>query len=193
MLYHVVISNSLGMTVSSNALLTVTGFDHFGWSPIPSPRFVNGSFPVTVMALDATNAVFTDFAGTVSLSTTNGVSVSPQVSDNFVDGVWSGSILVSQAVSNLVLRADDGDGHVGVANAIDVVNAPSMGTSISGESLSVTWPVSPGGFVLEMSDNLLPDSWTPVPGSPTVLNGLNTQTVPLNGANQFFRLHFLGP
>ena len=191
--YNVVVSNSFGVAVSSNAFLTVTGFDHFGWSPIPSPRFVNGAFAVTVMALDATNAVFTDFAGTVSLSTTNGVAVSPPVSDNFVGGVWSGNILVAQAVSNLVLRADDDDGRVGVANAIDVVNAPAIGTSIFGDSLTVTWPVSPDGFVLEMSDNLLPDSWTAVPGSPTVVNGFNTQTVPLNGANQFFRLRFTGP
>jgi hypothetical protein len=192
-LYHVVVSNSFGTAISSNALLTVTGFDHFGWSPIPSPRFVNNAFAVTVVALDATNAVFTDFTGTVSLSTTNGVLVSPQVSDNFIDGVWSGNILVSQTVSNLVLWAGDGAGRVGAANAIDVVNVPSITTSIAGDSLSVTWPVSPGGFVLEMSDSLLPDSWTPVSGSPTMAGGLNTQTVPLNGVNQFFRLHFLGP
>ena len=192
-LYRVAVSNSFGLTISSNALLTVTGFDHFGWSPIPSPRFVNNAFAVTIVALDVTNAVFTDFTGTVSLSTTNGVPVSPPVSDNFIDGVWSGNIWVSQTVSNLVLRADDGDGRVGLANPIDVVNAPSIATAISGDSLSVTWPVSPGGFVLEMSDNLLPDSWTPAPGSPTAAGGLNTQMVPLNGANQFFRLRFLGP
>ena len=192
-LYRVSVSNSFGGVISSNAMLIVTGFDHFAWSPIPSPRFVNGAFPVTVMALDTTNAVFTDFTGTISLSSTNGVSVSPQVSDNFIAGVWSGNILVSQTVSNLVLRADDGDGRVGVANAIDVVNTPTIKTSIAGDSLTVAWPVSPGGFVLETSDSLLPDSWTPVPGSPTVLNGWNTQTVPLNGTNQFFRLRFLGP
>src|SRR6185312_793598 len=189
----VAVSNSLGGATSSNALLTVTGFDHFGWSAIPSPRFANGAFPVTVMALDTTNAVVTDFTGTVLLSSTNGVTVNPPGSDNFVSGVWSGNIFISHTVSNLVLKADDGDGRVGVANAIDVVSAPSITTSISGDSLSVTWPVSPGGFELEMSDSLLPDSWTPVPGSPTVLNGLNTQTSPLNGANQFFRLHFIGP
>src|SRR6185503_17688716 len=95
MYYHVVVSNAFGMTVSSNAMLTVTGFDHFGWSPIPSPRFVHGAFGVTVTALDTTNAVFTDFAGAVSLSATNGVPVTPQLSDNFVDGVWSGNLLVS--------------------------------------------------------------------------------------------------
>jgi subtilase family serine protease len=192
-LYHVVISNSFGMTISSNAILTVTGFDHFAWSPIPSPRFVNNAFAVTVLAMDTTNAVFTNFTGTVSLSSTNGVPVNPQVSDNFVDGVWSGTISVSQTISNLVLRADDGDGRVGTANAIDVVNTPAIQTSISGDSLTVSWPIGPAGFVLEMSDDLTSGSWTPVPGSPTVYNGWNRQTVPVNGANQFFRLRFEGP
>ena len=193
MFYHVVVSNSFGKIISSNALLTVTGFDHFAWSPIPSPRFANNAFGVTVQAMDVTNAAFTNFSGTVSLSSTNGVPVNPPVSDSFTNGVWSGTILISQTISNLVLRADDGDGRVGSANAIDVVNAPSLVTSITGDSLSVTWPHSPGGFVLEMSDNLLPDSWTPAPGSPTEFNGLDMQTVPLNGTNQFFRLRFLGP
>jgi len=137
--------------------------------------------------------VFTNFTGTVSLSATNGVPVSPQVSDNFVNGVWSGAILVSQTISNLVLRADDGDGRVGIANAINVVKTPSIQTSISGDSLAVKWPAVPGGFVLEMSDDLTSGSWTPVPGSPTVYNGSNMQTAPLNGTNQFFRLRFLGP
>jgi len=192
-LYRVVVSNSFGSTTSSNAMLTVTGFDHFAWSPIPSPRFAKNPFPVTVIAMDTTNAVFTNFTGTVLLSSTNGVPVNPQVSDNFVNGIWSGAILVSQTASNLVLRADDGAGHAGIANAIDVVNAPVIQTSVSGGSLWVKWPVAPGGFVLEMSDDLTSGSWTPVPGSPTVYNGWNTQSAPLNGANQFFRLRFLGP
>jgi hypothetical protein len=190
-LYHVVASNQFGVVTSSNAMLTVTGFDHFGWSPIPSPRFPNSTFPVTVTALDTTNAVFTDFSGTVLLSSTNGVAVNPTVSDNFVNGIWSGDVLISQTISNLVLKADDGDGRVGVANVIDVVNPPSLKFDFN--SFSAMWPVAPDGFVLEMSDNLLPDSWTPVPGSPSVLGGQNVQPLPQNGGNQFFRLHFVGP
>jgi hypothetical protein len=190
-LYHVVASNQFGVVISSNAMLTVTGFDHFAWSPIPSPRFANSSFAVTVLALDVTNAVSTDFSGTVLLGSTNGVLVNPPVSGNFFNGVWSGSVLISQTISNLVLTANDGDGRVGVANAIDVVNPPSLKFDVG--SFSATWPVAPAGFVLEMSDTLLPDSWTPVPGSPTVFNGQNTQSVPLDGSPLFFRLHFVGP
>ena len=192
-LYNVVVSTQFGQVISSNALLTVTGFDHFGWSPIPSPRFVNGAIAVMVQALDTTNANFTNFTGTVLFDSANGVGVNPSVSGNFVRGVWFGAVSIAQAISNLVLQADDGDGRIGLANAIDVVTPPSLGMSNSESSLLMTWPIAPGGFVLERSGNLLPDSWTMVPGSPTNSDDQNFQWVPMTGTNQFFRLRFLGP
>jgi hypothetical protein len=73
------------------------------------------------------------------------------------------------------------------------VNTPAIHTSISRDSMSISWPISPAAFVLEMTDDLTSGSWTPAPGSPSVYYGLNWQTVPLNGANQFFRLRFEGP
>jgi Immunoglobulin I-set domain/Viral BACON domain/Immunoglobulin domain len=192
-LYNVVVSTPFGGTVSSNAMLAVTGFDHFGWSPIPSPRFVNGPFTVTIQALDTTNAAFTNFTGTVLFDSANGVAVNPSVSSNFVGGVWSGAVSIAQATSNLVLRADDGDGRTGLANAIDVVMPPSLCASNFESSFLVTWPIAPGGFVLETSGNLMPDSWTAVAGSPTNSDDQNFQWVPMTGTNQFFRLRFLGP
>jgi hypothetical protein len=192
-LYNVVVTSPFGQATSSNAMLTVTGFDHFGWSPIPSPRFVNGQIAVTIRALDTTNAPFTNFAGTVQFDSTNGADVYPAVSDNFTNGVWSGSIWTDEATSNLVLRANDGDGRIGLANAIDVVAAPSLSTLGSNGSLLLNWPTAPGGFALETSTNLLPDSWTAVPGSPTNSDDLNFQWVPITKTNQFFRLRFLGP
>lgn len=192
-LYNVVVSTPFGQTISSNAMLTVTGFDHFGWSTIPSPRFVNGQIAVTIFALDTTNAPFTNFAGTVLLDSTNAVDVYPPVSGNFSNGVWSGAVWTDEATSNLVLRADDGDGRIGLANAIDVVMPPSLSALSSDGSLLLNWATAPGGFVLEESGNLLPGSWTAVPGSPTNSDDLNFQWVPVTGTNQFFRLKFLGP
>ncbi len=49
------------------------------------------------------------------------VPISPTTSGTFVNGTWSGQLTVQTASSNLVLRADDGDGHTGKANAITVV------------------------------------------------------------------------
>jgi hypothetical protein len=191
--YSVAVSNQFGSVTSSNATLIVTRLDHFSWSSIPSPRFINSPFAVTVMAQDITNATFTDFTGTVSLASTNGIPISPQVSGNFINGVWNGTITVPQLVSGLVLKASDDSGHVGLANSFDVVNLPALDTLNFGTSLAVSWPVLPSGFVLESSPDLLSGTWTVVPGSPIPFNGQNLQLVPLASTNQFFRLRFSGP
>jgi hypothetical protein len=187
------VTNLYGSATSSNATLTVTGFDHFAWNPIPSPRFPNAPFAVTIVAQDTTNATFTNFTGTVMLSSTNGITISPQISGNFVAGVWNGTVTVPQVVSGLVLQANDGAGHIGLANSIDIVNPPSLSLLNFGNSVLVSWPVSPSGFVLESSGSLLPSTWAPAPGSPLQFNGQNLQSEPPTGTNQFFRLRFLGP
>jgi hypothetical protein len=191
--YSAAVTSKFGSVTTSNAILTVTLFHHFAWDPIPSPRFPNVPFAVTIVAQDPTNGIFTNFTGTVSLSSTNGVTIAPLVSGNFVDGSWSGTITVPHTASGLVLQANDGFGHIGLANSIDIVNPPSLGTLNFGTSLLCSWPVTPSGFVLESSDSLLPGTWTPVPGSPLQFNGQNLQSVPLVGTNQFFRLKFSGP
>jgi hypothetical protein len=53
------------------------------------------------------------------------VSLSPTVTTPFVNGVWTGEITVLEAVSKLVLRADDGLGHEGESNPFDVIAPPS--------------------------------------------------------------------
>src|SRR6185369_1558326 len=116
--YSVQITNGLGSLASSNALLTVNALYHFTWTPISATRFVNTPFAVTVTALNGTNGVAGDFSGNVSLSLTNGVLMSPNVSGAFVQGVWTGLIAISQTGTNLVLQAVDSFGENGFANAI---------------------------------------------------------------------------
>ena len=84
--YAVLVTNLYGSILSSNAVLTVT-LDHFAWGSIPSLRFANAPFAVTILAQDMTNGPFTNFTGTAILGTTNGIAVAPSVSGNFVQGV----------------------------------------------------------------------------------------------------------
>lgn len=192
-LYSVSLSNRFGFVLSSNATLTVTGLHHFAWSPIPSPRFLNTPFPVTIMAQDVTNATFTNFTGTVLLSSVSGVPITPSVSGNFVAGTWTGNITVCQTTTGLVLKASDTAGRVGLANAIDMVAPPTLSLLNFNTSLLASWPTSPSGFVLESSSNLQSGNWTTVPGNPISFNGQNLQSISLPATNQFFRLRFPGP
>lgn len=194
--YSVIVSNAFGWDSSSNAALDVIPLDHFSWNPIPSPRFVNAPFSVTLVAQDANNETYTTFNGTVLLSGSNNVPVpiQPAISGNFQQGIWTGNITVPQAVSNLVLEASDGAGAIGFASPIDIVNPPQLGVvNQQGGSVLLSWPAEPSGFVLESSDSLSPPNWVPVPGEPTLTNDQYLESFPITDSNQFFLLQYSGP
>jgi FG-GAP-like repeat/Immunoglobulin domain/IPT/TIG domain len=190
-LYSVTVSNLYGGVISSNATLTVNDvLDHFVWNQIPSPRFLNVPFTVTIQAQDVINAPFTNFIGTVNLTSTNGIAVNPHISANFIQGTWTGSLTITQATSNLTLRADDGFGHFGLANSISVVNLPGLGALPSGNFLLVFWPIAPTGFVLETSSSLSSTQWIQVLNPPLQIGDQYLQLMQMNQSNQFFRLRF---
>jgi hypothetical protein len=190
--YAVLVTNVYGSILSSNAVLVVT-VDHFAWNPIPSPRFVNTPFAITVRAQNPTNGIFTNFTGTAILGTTNGITVTPPISGNFVQGVWTGSVMIAQTASNLVLQANDGLGHFGLANPINVLSLPRLGMLRSGNIALYMWPAGYSGFVLETSGNLSPAMWAPVLYSPIQIGDQYLLPLDMTGANGFYRLRFPGP
>ena len=190
--YAVWVTNAYGSVLSSNALLLVSP-DHFTWSPIPSPRFVNTPFAVTIQAQDLNNGVLNNFTGTAILGTTNGVAVTPSVSGNFVQGVWTGSVVISKTASNLVLQANDGLGHFGLANPINVINLPSLGMLHSGNIALFLWPVGYSEFMLETSASLSPATWVSIPYAPFQIGDQYLIPLEMTGTNGFYRLRFPGP
>jgi len=59
----------------------------------------------------------------------------------------------------------------------------------SGTNLILTWPANAAGFALQSTTNLVsPATWTTVSPGPALVNGLNTVTNPVTGAQQFYRL-----
>jgi len=190
--YAVSVTNLFGSILSSNATLTVNPLFHFVWNHIPSPRFANAPFAVVVQAQNTTNGLATNFTDTVVLLSTNGVPVNPAVSANFIQGVWTGAVMVAQTGTNLVLQATDSFGESGLANAINVVNLPPLAAVPSGGTLFVSWPTSPSGFILETTPTLSPASWAQVSGSPFQIGNQFVQSITLSGTNGFYRLRFTG-
>jgi hypothetical protein len=166
--------------------------DHFTWNPIPSPRFANSPFSVVLQARDLSNGLSTNFTGTAILDSTNGLAVSPPVSGNFVKGVWTGSVVIAQTASNLVLRANDGQAHSGLANPISVISPPNLGMLRSGKIAMFIWPVGYSGFLLETSDRLSPATWVVVPYSPIQIGDQYLLPLDMNGTNGFYRLWLPG-
>jgi hypothetical protein len=56
-----------------------------------------------------------------SVAFSNSIAVSPASSGAFANGVWSGNITMSQGATNVVLKADDGAGHVALSTPFNLV------------------------------------------------------------------------
>jgi hypothetical protein len=140
-----------------------------------------------------TNGVATNFTSTVAITSTNGIPVVPAISGNFIQGAWTGTVTVAQSATNLVLQATDSLGDSGLANAINIVNRPTLTTLPSGGSLLMLWPVNPAGFLLETTPRLFPANWTTVGITPFQIGDQNLLSIPASGTNAFYRLVFPGP
>jgi sugar lactone lactonase YvrE len=191
-IYTVLVTNLFGFDLSSNAVLTVVQ-NHFAWGQIRSPQFVNTPFSVTIQNQNPTNGVLTNFTGVTFLDTTNGLAVAPARSGNFVQGSWTGSVVIAQTGTNLVLRARDALGNFGLANPINVVALPSLDLQLSGNTLLFLWPIDYSGFVLEKSGNLSAAAWTAVPASPVVVGNQYFVPLQISATNSFYRLILPAP
>src|SRR2546425_10934 len=65
------------------------------------------------------------------------VPIIPAIASGFADGVWNGQVTVGAPVDALVLSVDDGDGHRGEANAIQVSLRNDLSITASADSTQV--------------------------------------------------------
>jgi uncharacterized repeat protein (TIGR03803 family) len=69
------------------------------------------------------------------------------------------------------------------------IGGPQVTISISGANVVLTWPTNAAGFILQSTTNLVsPPVWTTNSPAPVVVNGQNTVTNLILGAQQFYRL-----
>ncbi len=107
---------------------SVTGVDHFAWSPIAA-QTVGAPFAATLTAQDASGATVDGFSGTVSLSAvsqTAGLTLNPSVTAHFTNGVWTGALTVGQTAEAVTLLACDADGHQGTSATFPVTVVVEM-------------------------------------------------------------------
>ncbi len=104
-----------GTTRTAYAVSDSYDGDPLNWSGTTSP-LVEGSNNVPNIRL--------------STSTLAPVSITPVITGNFVNGVWTGNMTVNEPANDMYLRADDGSGHVGDSNLFDV-GGPDTGAFYS--------------------------------------------------------------
>ncbi|MEO8428176.1 MAG: Calx-beta domain-containing protein, partial [Verrucomicrobiota bacterium] len=74
----------------------------------------------------------------IRLSSHLPVAVGPTNSDRFVSGVWAGEMTVEELVTGMILRADDGEGHVGQSNPFDTGVFDDLSVSVTDSPAPVT-------------------------------------------------------
>lgn len=113
---------------------------------IPSPQTAGVAFPLVVTAVDGNNNTVTSFAGTVNITVSGGGVISPNVSGNFVSGVWNGSVSISNAGAGRQITVSDGvrsetsNPFTVNAGALDhfVIDPPITSPQTAGQNFSVT-------------------------------------------------------
>jgi hypothetical protein len=124
------ITLSAGATYRVSAHIAVGTNGYFKTSAWPT-AFANGTvgqnfyysygdvFPTLVYATGEGPMV--DLRYSVAFS--NSIAVSPTSSGAFANGVWSGNLTVSQAATNVVLKADDGAGHTALSTPFNLITS----------------------------------------------------------------------
>ena len=185
-------------TVRSLAFRTDGAFgDPLQWS---------GGVPTPVTAKMAPNVRF-------SIGTP--VLVTPVISGNFTDGIWSGEISLLSAAADVVVLARDNSGHVGKSSLIQIVAPPqSNATSKGGTSIAdsdqtllritvveqagttrfrLSFPTLSGErYQIESADSLSQAIWSPF-GSPITGTG-SPHEFPASAqesARRFYRVQWL--
>ena len=178
--------------------------DHFGFSSVSSPQTAGTAFSLTVTAYDAYNNVKTDWTGFVSLTESNGGSVSPSPLTISSGGQVTSMVTVSLAGTGVTLGASGG-GKTATSNSFTVNAAPTVtiaptsaildvGQSKlftatpaggSGSYVSYQWYV---GGVLQSGESASTFNYAPTSaGTPlitaTVTDSLGATSVPSNAAS----------
>jgi len=80
-------------------------------------------FPITVTAYDAYSNIVTHFTGTVDISDLTG-TISPIISNNFVDGKWTNNVTITQVrQNNRITVTNTAGAQTGQSNLFNVISS----------------------------------------------------------------------
>jgi hypothetical protein len=116
--------------------------------------------------------------------------ITPAISGSFANGAWAGNLTALQTAAKVVLRADDGQGHLGYSNPFDVIPVVAeLRIEPAGNLVILSWPAALSDLVLESTSIPWSESgWLPITNSPFVVGNRNTVTNIISGTNMFYRL-----
>jgi hypothetical protein len=123
--YHLNDPPTIANGQSPNINVVPQNLDHFAFEQIQSP--VNAGLPFTVTIRAETNSgqIVGNFSGSVHLAASTGTgTILPDHVGPFVSGIWSGSLTLTKASTNVSITASDDvipNPHTGTSNLISVL------------------------------------------------------------------------
>lgn len=135
-----VTQGALTRTSTAPATLTPLVLDNFRFDPIPINTPVAGElFNIRIYAKDRNNNTITSFNGNGALTFSGGL-ITPSVTTDFINGVWSGSVSVNKAMADATISFTS-SGKSGVSNLFNI--KPNKISSVV---------INPQGLTLELSE-----------------------------------------
>jgi hypothetical protein len=118
------------------------------------------------------------------------IVVTPPLLDNFVNGVWTGTVTIGVASTNLTLRVVDELGRNGQSNPSALIHLRLARILRSGSDVIIRFPTLNGShYIVEGSASVLGD-WLPVSPVLTGDGGLMDHTL-TPAPEQFFRVRLV--
>lgn len=147
---------------------------------------------VTAFSNDASGLIYSVEIGGNNEDFGYGIAVDPAGSAYIVGRTVSKNFPVTNASSLfMTTRYGTNDAFLAKISSNPLpLPPPPLITSVSGNTIQLSWPVSASGYVLEANSNFKSSSgWVPVSGYPITTNGGFRQVqIPTANGSQFFRL-----
>jgi len=133
---------------------------------------------------------------TIQRGSRSPVAVIPNITANFVNGVWSGNVTVLQPEASMYLAANDGIGDAtGASNPFGVTLTPPVIQSITHipGGVSITWTTIPGAtYQVQYATSLLaPVTWNNLGSPVTAVGSTASITDTFSGPDRFYRVLML--
>lgn len=112
----------MGQTPSITVL--PQNLDHFSIAQINGPAIVGKPLSISITAQTSENEKVVNFSGSVNISASTGAgTILTEQIGPFMDGEWSGEVVLTLASNDLTLQVDDGatPSHTGTSNTFSVI------------------------------------------------------------------------
>jgi hypothetical protein len=198
--------------VSSGFLVNPGELDHFEFQSI-SDQTAGDDFPVQIFAADVAGNPLTGFNGHARLQMTTGLGTITPTEIDFVDGYWSGNVMLTKAASNAKIICMDFAAvpHTGESNAfninpgaftrLQILLPGEQGTPGIPPGKTGTIPTQTAGDAILITVNGVDNWWNPVTSSNATIHLSSTDpnaNIPLDaplvsGSVSFSTFRFNNP